>query len=149
MPALVPARRAPPRGLRDLRHQAAYLFGAVCPERDAGVALVLPCGGAAAMQAMLDELSQAVSSGAHAVVLMDRAGARHLQGALLVVLTPQMLPLTPQLSPTVAPIAPPAASGCTQPGEMRVSGAGITSSRRAFQRRRACGRGDRGGYAPR
>jgi hypothetical protein len=41
--------------VRDLRHQAAYLFGAVCPERDAGVALVLPAVGSAAMQAMLDE----------------------------------------------------------------------------------------------
>jgi hypothetical protein len=60
-----------PRGVRDL-HQAA--FGAVCPERDAGVALVLPTVGAAAMQATLDELSQAVAPGAHAVVLMDRAG---------------------------------------------------------------------------
>ena len=60
--------------MRDLRHQAAYLFGAVCPARAAGVALVLPAVGAAAMQAMLDELSQAVAPDAHAVVLMDRAG---------------------------------------------------------------------------
>ena len=63
-----------PRGVRDLRHEAVYLFGAVGPERDAGVALVLPAVSAAAMQAMLDEVSQAVSPGAHAVVLMDRAG---------------------------------------------------------------------------
>jgi hypothetical protein len=49
-----------PRGVRDLRHEAVYLFGAVCPERDAGVALVLPTVSAAAMQAMLEELSQAV-----------------------------------------------------------------------------------------
>jgi DDE superfamily endonuclease len=38
------------------------------------VALVPPTVGAAAMQAMLDELAQAVRPGAHAVVLMDRAG---------------------------------------------------------------------------
>ncbi len=44
-----------PRGRRDLRHEAVYLFGAVCPERDLGVALVLPEVSAAAMQAMLDE----------------------------------------------------------------------------------------------
>ena len=77
MPALVPEALVPerrPRGRRDLRHHAAYLFGAVCPERDVGVALVLPCVGAAAMQAMLDELSAAVAPDAHAVVLMDRAG---------------------------------------------------------------------------
>ena len=63
-----------PHGVRDLRHEAAYLFGAVCPERDAAVALVLPTVSAAAMQAMLDELGRAVTTGAHAVVLMDRAG---------------------------------------------------------------------------
>src|SRR6478609_471082 len=43
-----------PRGRRDLRHEAVYLFGAACPERDHGVALVLPEVSAAAMQAMLD-----------------------------------------------------------------------------------------------
>jgi len=68
------ARGVRPRGQRDLRHQAVYLFGAVCPERDAGVALVLPTVGSTAMQAMLDELSQAVTPGAQAVVVMDRAG---------------------------------------------------------------------------
>jgi hypothetical protein len=89
-----------PRGLRDLRHQAVYLFGAVCPERDAGVALVLPAVGAAAMQAMLDELGQAVAPGAHAVVLMDRAGW-HIAKELAVPanLTPLLLPpYSPELN---------------------------------------------------
>ena len=63
-----------PRGRRDLRHEAVYLFGAVCPERDHGVALVLPEVSAAAMQAMLDELGPAVTPGTHAVVILDRAG---------------------------------------------------------------------------
>ena len=63
-----------PRGRRDLRHEAVYLFGAVCPERDHGVALVLPTVETAAMQLMLDELGQAVAPGAHALVIMDRAG---------------------------------------------------------------------------
>ena len=89
-----------PRGVRDLRHQAVYLFGAVCPARDAGVALVLPAVSAAAMQAMLDELSQAVSPGAHAVVLMDRAGwhiAKQL--AMPANLTPLFLPAySPELN---------------------------------------------------
>ena len=31
-----------PRGRRDLRHDALYLFGAVCPERDHGVAHITP-----------------------------------------------------------------------------------------------------------
>jgi hypothetical protein len=86
--------------VRDLRHQAAYLFGAVCPARDAGVALVLPTVGTAAMQAMLDELAQAVSPGAHAVVPMDRAGW-HVAKDLTVPanLTPVFLPpYSPELN---------------------------------------------------
>ena len=89
-----------PRGVRDLRHQAVYLFGAVCPARDAGVALVLPSVSAAAMQAMLDELGQAVSPGAHAVVLMDRAGW-HIAKDLTIPanLTPLFLPpYSPELN---------------------------------------------------
>jgi transposase len=82
-----------PRGVRDLRHEAADLFGAVGPERATGVALVLPTVSAAAMQAMLDQLGQAVAPGTHAVVLMDRAGwhtARELD--LPANLTPVFLP---------------------------------------------------------
>jgi transposase len=88
-----------PRGVRDLRHQAAYLFGAVCPTRDAGVALVLPTV-SAAMQAMRDELSHAVTPGGHAVVLMDRAGS-HIAKELAVPanLTPLFLPpYSPELN---------------------------------------------------
>ena len=58
-----------------------------------GVALVLPTVSAAAMQAMLDELSQAVAPDAHAVILMDRAGwhiAKDL--AIPTNLTPLFLP---------------------------------------------------------
>ena len=86
-----------PRGLRDLRHEAVYLFGAVCPARDAGVALVLPSVSAAAMQAMLDELSAAVAPGAHAVVLMDRAGW-HIARTLAVPANP-----TPRFLPPYSP----------------------------------------------
>jgi transposase len=86
--------------VRDLRHQAVYLFGAVCPERDAGVALVLPTVSAGAMQVMLDELSQAVSSDAHAVVLMDRAGWHIAEDlAIPANLTPLFLPpYSPELN---------------------------------------------------
>jgi hypothetical protein len=86
--------------MRDLRHDAASLFGAVCPERDAGVALVLPTVSAAAMQLMLDELGAAVTPGAHAVVLMDRAGW-HIAHDLAVPanLTPLFLPAySPELN---------------------------------------------------
>ena len=89
-----------PRGRRDLRHEAVYLFGAVCPARDAGVALLLPEVNAAAMQLMLDELGQAVTPGAHGVVIMDRAGW-HCANDLTVPgnLTPVFLPAySPELN---------------------------------------------------
>src|SRR4249919_3011227 len=39
-----------PRAIHDQRTQSTYLFGAVCPERGAGAALVLPTCNAQAMQ---------------------------------------------------------------------------------------------------
>lgn len=63
-----------PTGIKDQRHTAVYLFGAVCPERDAAFGLVLPVVGADVMQTFLDQLSDQVSPGAHALLIMDRAG---------------------------------------------------------------------------
>ena len=55
-------------------HTAVYLFGAVCSERDAAFGLVLPIVGADVMQTFLDQLSGQVAPGAHALLIMDRAG---------------------------------------------------------------------------
>ncbi len=63
-----------PTGLKDQRHTAVYLFGAVCPERDAAFGLVLPIVSTMAMQTFLDQLSDQVAPKTHALVLMDRAG---------------------------------------------------------------------------
>jgi hypothetical protein len=63
-----------PTGIKDQRHTAVYLFGAVCPEHDAAFGLVLPVVGADVMQTFLDQLSDQVSPGAHALLIMDRAG---------------------------------------------------------------------------
>lgn len=63
-----------PRGPRDMRHEAAWIFGAVCPARDTGVALVLPVATTEAMQLLLDEMAGAVAPDAHAVLILDRAG---------------------------------------------------------------------------
>src|SRR5205085_4550067 len=63
-----------PRAPRDRRHTWAYLFGAVRPERAVGAALVLPYAGAAATGLHLAEVGRAVAPGAHAVVVLDRAG---------------------------------------------------------------------------
>ena len=58
----------------DQRTQSTYLFGAVCPERGTGAALVLPACNSEAMQLHLDEIATKVTPGAHAIVLLDQAG---------------------------------------------------------------------------
>ena len=63
-----------PRGPRQQGFAAAYLFGAVCPEREAGVALVLPEVSTAAMGVFLAELARAVPAGTHATLVLDGAG---------------------------------------------------------------------------
>jgi hypothetical protein len=68
---------------RDQRHTNAYIFGAVCPARDCGVALVLPDSDTYAMNLHLAALAKAVAEGSHAVVIVDGAGW-HIADALVV-----------------------------------------------------------------
>ena len=63
-----------PRQPADQRYQSAYLFGAICPARGVGAALAMPFANTQAMQAHLDEIGSTVARGAHAVLLLDRAG---------------------------------------------------------------------------
>jgi len=63
-----------PRALRDHRRNSAYLFGAVCPERGIGAAVVLPHANVEAMNIHLAEISRHVTHGAHAVLVLDQAG---------------------------------------------------------------------------
>jgi DDE superfamily endonuclease len=63
-----------PRAIHDQRTQSTYLFGAVCPERGAGAALVLPACNTEAMQLHLDEIATKVTPGAHAILILDQAG---------------------------------------------------------------------------
>jgi DDE superfamily endonuclease len=63
-----------PRAAHDQRTQSTYLFGAVCPERGAGAALVLPACNTEAMRLHLDEIATKIAPGAHAILLLDQAG---------------------------------------------------------------------------
>lgn len=63
-----------PRQPVDQRYDSAYVFGAVCPARDSGAALVLPHANTEAMQHHLEAIAKQVVAGAHAVVLLDKAG---------------------------------------------------------------------------
>jgi hypothetical protein len=67
-------RGSRPRQPADQRYENAYLFGAICPARGKGAALALPFADTAAMQLHLTEIARHVAKGAHAVLLLDRAG---------------------------------------------------------------------------
>ena len=86
---------------RDQRHTSAYIFGAVCPARDKGAALVMPEANTEAMELHLKEISKAVSEGAHAVIIIDGAGW-HTTNALKVPENMSLLPLPPY-SPELNP----------------------------------------------
>jgi transposase len=90
-----------PRAPRDQRYEWAYIFGAVCPERAAAAALVLPCANAEAMNLHLVEISKQVAAGAHAVLLLDGAGY-HKETALDLPQNITLLPL-PSYSPELNP----------------------------------------------
>ena len=72
-----------PRQPADQRYESAYLFGAICPARGTGAALALPYADTQAMQLHLDEIARTVKRGAHAALLLDRAGW-HTSGALAI-----------------------------------------------------------------
>jgi transposase len=63
-----------PRQPKDQRCENAYLFGAVCPSRDTGVALIMPNADTEAMQKHIDEIGRAVTPRAHALIILDKAG---------------------------------------------------------------------------
>jgi hypothetical protein len=86
---------------QDLRTESAYLFGAICPERGTGAAVVRPRADTEAMQVHLDEIARTIAAGAHAVVLLDQAGwhttakLRIPENITLLSLPPRSLELNP------------------------------------------------------
>jgi DDE superfamily endonuclease len=90
-----------PRQPADQRYESAYLFGAICPARGVGVGLALPYADTEAMQMHINEITHHVAKGAHAVLLLDRAGW-HTTGNLVWPknITPILLPSrSPELNP--------------------------------------------------
>jgi len=73
---------ARPLMVRDNRHDSAYIFGAICPNRCVGAAMITPAANTEMMNLHLAEISTQVAPGACAVMLCDRAGW-HQQGAKL------------------------------------------------------------------
>ena len=94
-------RGSRPRAPRDRRFEWAYLFGAICPERSTGAAIIMPEVNVAAMNEHLAEISRRVSVGAIAVLVLDGAGwhsSPRLELPDNIVLLP-LPPYAPELNP--------------------------------------------------
>jgi hypothetical protein len=79
----------------DQRHTNAYIFGAVCPSRDKGVALVLPDVNIEAMNLHLAAIAKEIPPHVHAVVIIDGAGWHKEGGELIVPENLSLLKLPP------------------------------------------------------
>lgn len=91
-----------PSAPHDQRTASAYLFGAICPKAGKAAGLVLPRCTTEAMNAHLVEISQAVAAGAHAIILLDKAGW-HTTAKLVIPPNLSLVPLPPrcpELNPT-------------------------------------------------
>jgi hypothetical protein len=94
-------RGSRPRAPRDRRYEWAYLFGAICPQRSIGAAVIMPEVNVEAMNEHLAEISRRVSVGAIAVLVLDGAGW-HSSPRLAVPANIALLPLpayAPELNP--------------------------------------------------
>lgn len=89
--------------VRDNRHDSAYLFGAICPARAIGAAIIMPGVNTEAMNEHLLEISAQVASGAHAVLICDSAGWHQTGARLRVPDNITLLPLPPY-SPELNPM---------------------------------------------
>lgn len=90
-----------PRQIADLRTGCAYLFGAICPERGAGAAMVMHRADTQGMQLHLAEISANIAPGAHAILILDQAGW-HTTAKLAVPANITLLSLPPR-SPELNP----------------------------------------------
>jgi transposase len=89
-----PVGSRPPM-VRDNRHDSVHLFGAICPARGVGAAIIMPAVNTEAMNQHLEEISTQVARGAHAVLVCDGAGWHQQGGKLRVPDNITMLPLPP------------------------------------------------------
>lgn len=90
-----------PRRIRQRQFKSSYIFGAICPRKDKGVALILPHANTEAMQLHLNEISKNVAKGYHAVIVMDKAGW-HLASELDIpknITIIKLPPYSPELNP--------------------------------------------------
>lgn len=89
--------------VRDNRHVSTYIFGAICPARAVGAAMIMPYANTEAMNRHLQEIAAEVAPGAHAILVCDGAGW-HQKGKKLVVPDNITLLALPPYSPELNPM---------------------------------------------
>jgi hypothetical protein len=94
---------ARPLMVRDNRHDSVYIFGAICPSRGVGAAIITPAANTEMMNLHLEEISTQVAPGACAVMLCDRAGWHQQGDNLRLPENIKLLPLPPY-SPELNPM---------------------------------------------
>ena len=92
-----------PLMVRDNRHDSAYIFGAICPARGVGAAMIMPAANTEGMNEHLKELSTQVTPRSIAIVICDGAGW-HQRGKELIVPDNIRLLSLPPYSPELNPM---------------------------------------------
>jgi hypothetical protein len=91
-----------PAMVRDNRRDSAYLYGAICPARGVGAAIIMPAANTEGMNEHLKEISTQVASGAHCLLLCDGAGWHQTSETLEVpdnITLLKLPPYAPELNP--------------------------------------------------
>ena len=89
--------------VRDNRHDNAYIFGAICPARAIGAAVITPTANTECMNLHLAEISTQITPGSIAAIICDGAGW-HAKGSELVVPDNIVLLPLPPYSPELNPM---------------------------------------------
>jgi hypothetical protein len=105
--------------MRDNRHDAVHLFGAICPECAVGAAIIMPAVNTEAMNGHLSEISAKVTPDAHAMLVRDGAGW-HQPGRVLRVPANISLLKLPPYAPELNPMGrePAREMGCGGAAEL-------------------------------
>lgn len=88
--------------VRDNRRESASIFGAICPQRGTGAAVITPAANIVMMNLHLAEISTQVAPGARAVLVCDGAGWHERAKGLVVpanIVLLSLPPYSPELNP--------------------------------------------------
>ena len=81
--------------VRDTRHDSLHIFGAICPARGVGAAIIMPAVNTEAMNEHFKEISTQIASHAHAILVCDGAGWHQPGERLIVPGNITLMPLPP------------------------------------------------------